>query len=176
MMKSITRTLVAMSTGMVLGTSSAQTTDLTPSVESVPLKKVGIFTVNYTPYAIDAVIIAPPTGPQVELGGSIPGKDQGGAGAPKCCYQLPRPGERVMVYWTGPALGQGRHIDRAVVLTGKAPTDPDRFANLIVRFMDDFPAATIQAEYISDDDLRAGHDSPHIDQLLWPVLNRLTGQ
>ncbi|WP_198665345.1 hypothetical protein [Paraburkholderia kururiensis] len=65
-------------------------------------------------------------------------------------------------------------IKRTVVLTGSAPDDPSHFSNLIIRFMNDFPAVTIQAEFISDDEIKAGRSSAHIDPLLWPVLDKLT--
>jgi hypothetical protein len=139
------------------------------------LKRVGVLTVNYTDFEIAAVLIESSSGKRIGISGPIAPRVLGGVGPATCCYSFPRPGEEIKIWWQSPSMRATKQvIQRTAILTGQAPADSNQFAHLIIRFMDDFPAATIQAEFISDDELRAGRASTVIDPLLWPVLDQLT--
>jgi hypothetical protein len=173
LMRWMARVSVALMVGLLAACSNGQRSSNADHGRTGLLNKVGIFTVNYSDFEIGAVLVKSQDAKDVGFGGPIPPLAMGGVGPAACCYQLPRPGEQITIYWTNQSMGN-RFIKRTIVLTGSVPDDPSHFSNLIIRFMNDFPAATIQAEFISDDEIKAGRPSTHIDPLPWPVLDKLT--
>lgn len=168
------KTILLSSIALLLGAcaSGSVSTERAKHLEAGSLKRVGVLMVNYTDFEVSAVLIDTGAKERVGLAGPVRARESGGVGPARCCYELPKPGAPITIYWKSPTMGEHQHIKRTAVLTGQAPADPNQFSHLILRFMNDFPAATIQAEYISDEELKAGRASKRIDPLLWPVLDQ----